>query len=63
MPALTPPKQLTFSSSVVLAVAAVMVRFLAHTGVHMPSVFPTPRFLLLLVAYLVLVAGILFKGV
>ena len=62
MPALTPPKQLTFSSSVVLAAAAVMVRFLAYTG-HMPSVFPTGGFLLLLVAYLVLVAGMLFKDV
>jgi hypothetical protein len=63
MPALTPPKQLTFSSSVVLAVAAVLVRFAAYTGVNMPSVFPTQGFLLLLVAYLVLVAGILLKGV
>jgi hypothetical protein len=63
MPALTPPRQLTFSSSVLLAVAAVLVRIAAYTGVHMPSVFPTQGFLLLLVAYLVLAAGILFKGV
>jgi hypothetical protein len=40
-----------------------MVRFLAYTGAHMPSLFPTQGFLLLLVAYLVLAAGILFKGV
>ena len=55
MSALTPPKQLTFSSSVALAVAAVIVRFIAD--------FPTAGFLLLLVAYLVLVAGIVLKGV
>ena len=54
MPA-KPPKQLTFSSSVALAVAAVIVRFIAD--------FPTAGFLLLLVAYLVLVAGIVLKGV
>jgi hypothetical protein len=62
MPALTPPKQLTFSCSVLLAVAAVLVRFAAYTGAPMPSYFPTQGFLLLLVVYLVLVAGILFKG-
>ena len=37
---LTPPKQLTFLISVVLAVAAVVVRYLVYTGVEMPA-FPT----------------------
>ncbi len=60
--ALTPPKQLTFLVSVVLAIAAVVIRYLAYTGVQMPPVFPTGGFLLLLVAYLVLVAGNLFEG-
>ena len=63
MAALTPPKQVTLSLSVVLAVAAVMVRVLAYTGVQMPAVFPAKGSLLLLLAYLVLVAGILYKGV
>jgi hypothetical protein len=59
---LTPPKQLTFFISVALAIAAVVVRFLVYTGVQMPSAFPTGGFPLLLVAYLVLVAGNLFEG-
>ena len=58
---LTPPKQLTFLISVVLAVAAVVVRYLVYTGVEMPT-FPTGGFLLLLLGYLVLLAGNLFEG-
>jgi hypothetical protein len=58
---LTPPKQLTFLISVVLAVAAVVVRYLVYTGVEMP-VFPTGGFLLLLLGYLVLLAGNMFEG-
>ena len=60
--ALTPPKQLTFLISVVLALAAVVVRYLVYTGVQMPPFLPTGDFLLLLVAYLVLAAGNLFEG-
>jgi len=60
--ALTPPKQLTFLISVVLAIAAVVIRYLVYTGVQMPPILPTGGFLLLLVAYLVLVAGNLFEG-
>ena len=56
-----PPKQLTFLISVVLAVAAVVVRYLVYTGVEMPA-FPTGGFLLLLLGYLVLLAGNLFEG-
>jgi len=59
---LTPPKQLTFLISVALALAAVVIRYLIYTGVEMPPAFPTGGFLLLLIAYLVLVAGNLFEG-
>jgi hypothetical protein len=59
---LTPPKQLTFLISVVLAVAAIVVRWLVYTGVELPPIFFAEGFLLLLIAYLVLVAGNLFEG-
>lgn len=61
--ALTPPKQLTFLISIVLAIAALVIRYLVYTGVQMPPVLPTGGFLLLLIAYLVLLAGNLFEGV
>ena len=60
--ALTPPKQMTFLISVVLALAAVVVRYLVYTGVQMPPFLPAGGLLLLLVAYLVLAAGNLFEG-
>ena len=50
---LTPPRQLTFLISVLLAIAAVVVRYLVYTGVQMPPFLPTGGFLFLLVAYLV----------
>ena len=59
---LTPPKQMTFLVSVVMAIAAVVIRYLAYTGVQMPPFLPTGGFLLLLAAYLVLVVGNLFEG-
>ncbi len=59
---LTPPKQATFLISLVLVIAAVVVRYLAYTGVQMPPIFPGSGFLLLLAAYLVLAAGNLFEG-
>ena len=59
---LTPPKQLTLLISVALAIAAVVVRYVVYTGVQMPPAFPTGGFLLLLVAYLVLVFGNLIEG-
>ena len=61
--ALTPPKQLTFLISVVLAIAALVIRYLVYAGVQMPPVLPTGGFLLLLIAYLVLLAGNFFEGV
>jgi hypothetical protein len=59
---LTPPKQLTFLISVVLAVIAVAVRVLVYMDVEMPVTPPTGGFLLLLAGYLVLAAGNLFEG-
>jgi hypothetical protein len=58
---LTPPKQMTLLISVALAVVAVVVRFLISQGMQMPF-FPTEGFLILLVGYLVLLAGNLFEG-
>ena len=60
--ALTPPKQLTFLVSALFAIAAVVVRYLVYTGVQMPPFLPTGGFLLLLVAYLVLVVGNVVEG-
>ena len=59
---LTPPKQITFLLSLVLAIAAVVIRYLVYTGVQMPPLLPTGGFLLLLLAYLVLAAGNVFEG-
>jgi Na+/H+ antiporter NhaC len=56
-----PPKQLTFFISLALAVIAVVVRFMAYQGIQVP-LFPTAGFLILLVGYLVLLAGNLFEG-
>jgi hypothetical protein len=58
---LTAPNQTIFYISVALAVIAVMVRFLAYSGKESP-LFPTGGFLVLLVGYLVLLAGNLFGG-
>jgi hypothetical protein len=58
---ITPPKQMTLLISVALAVVALVVRFLAYKGMQMPM-FPAEGFLLLLVGYLVLLAGNLFEG-
>jgi hypothetical protein len=58
----SPPKQLTFLISVILAAIAVAVRFLVYMDVEMPVTPPTGGFLLLLAGYLVLAAGNLFEG-
>jgi hypothetical protein len=52
---------MTFIISLLLAVAAVVVRYLVYSGVQMPHL-PTGGFLLLLLAYLVLVVGNLVEG-
>lgn len=54
---LTPPKQMTFLISVVLAVIAVVARSMIYMDVEMPITFPTGGFLILLFGYLVLLAG------
>ena len=58
---LTAPNLMVVYLSVVLAVIAVVVRYLAYSGKELPQ-FPTGGFLLLLAAYLVLLAGNLFGG-
>lgn len=60
---LTPPKQMTFIISVAFAVIAVVVRSLIYMDVEMPITFPTGGFLLLLIGYVVLLAGNLLEGV
>jgi hypothetical protein len=59
---LTPPKQMTFYISVALAVIAVVARVLVYMDVDMPITFPTGGFLILLVGYVVLLAGNVFEG-
>jgi len=56
---LTPPAQATFIASVVIAAIAVILHY-AHIAI--PHVTGT-NFVTLLIAYLVLLAGNLFKGV
>jgi hypothetical protein len=55
---ITPPARVTLIISVVLAVFAVIIR-LAH--IELP-VFPTHGFVMLLVGYVVLLAGNLVRG-
>jgi len=56
---LTPPSRVTFILSVFLTLLAVLVRY-AH--VHIPVVISTYPFETLLVAFLLLLAGNLFRG-
>jgi hypothetical protein len=56
---LTPPKQITFIISVVIAAIAVILHY---THIAIPHV-TVSNFLTLLIAYLVLLAGNLFEGV
>ena len=56
---LTPPTQLTLLISVVLAVLALVFRF---SGVEIPVVGKHP-FAVLLIGYLVLLAGNLIEGI
>jgi hypothetical protein len=53
---------MTFLASVALAILAVVARVLVYMDIQMP-IFPTGGFALLLVGYLVLLAGNLFEGV
>jgi hypothetical protein len=56
---LTPPNQITFVISVVIAVIAVILHY---AGIAIPRVTQS-NFVTLLVGYLVLLAGNLFEGV
>ena len=56
---LTAPKNVTFYISVVLAVVGLAIHF---ANIKLP-VFPTHGFLMLLLGYLVLVAGNVLEGV
>jgi hypothetical protein len=58
---LTAPRQRTFLVSVAVAIIAVIGRVLAYMGIAV-SIFPTEGFALLLVGYLVLLAGNLIEG-
>jgi hypothetical protein len=55
---ITPPTRVTLIISVVLAVVAAIVRF---SGIEL-SFFPTHGFVILLLGYLVLLAGNLVRG-
>jgi hypothetical protein len=57
---LTPPTHVAFYISVGLAIIAILLRFLAYIGI---VTFHTFAFVILLIAYLVLLAGVALKGV
>ena len=57
---LTPPKHLVFFISVALAIIGVMLRIMLYTG---SSILPTGGFGILLIAYLLLLAGNVFNRV
>ena len=56
---LTPPKQVTFFISVAVVIIAVVLRYLAYRG---NSPIPTGGFAILLIGYLVLLAGNVLEG-
>ena len=55
---LTPPSMLMFAISVILAVLALLMRY---GGLAIPAISPARVFDVLAVAYLVLVAAVLFR--
>ena len=55
---LTPPSMLMFAISVILAVLALLMRY---GGLSIPVISPARVFDVLAVAYLVLVAAVLFR--
>jgi hypothetical protein len=56
---LTAPRKVTFIISVILAVVAVVVHF---ANIELP-IFPTHGFMILLLGYLVIIAGNVLRGV
>lgn len=56
--ALTPPSIWIFAISVILAIVALLIRY---AGVRVPMVSPARVFDVLAIAYLLLVAGVVFR--
>ncbi len=57
--ALTPPSTIVFVISLILAVLALLVRY---AGVSVPVVSPARVFDVLAIAYLILLAGVVLRG-
>lgn len=57
--ALTPPSLIIFVISLILAVVALLMRY---AGLAIPAVGPANVFHILAIAYLLLVAGVVFRG-
>lgn len=55
---LTPPSIWIFAISVILAIVALLIRY---AGVRVPMVSPARVFDMLAIAYLLLVAGVVFR--
>jgi hypothetical protein len=60
---LNQPTQMIFYISVALAVLSVVLRALVYAKISTPIPLTTGGYLVLLVGYLVLLAGVTFKGV
>ena len=58
--ALTPPSLWIFAISLVLAIVAILIRY---AGVRIPMVSPARDFDVLAIAYLLLLAGVLFRRI
>jgi hypothetical protein len=58
--ALTPPSLWIFAISLVLAIIALLIRY---AGVRVPIVSPARVFDVLAIAYILLVAGVLFRRI
>jgi hypothetical protein len=58
--ALTPPSIWIFAISLILAIVAILIRY---AGVRVPIVSPARVFDVLTIAYLLLLAGVLFRRI
>ena len=58
---LTPPNTVIFLASVTLAIIAVVARVIIALDIPAP-IFPTGGFVLLAIAYFLLIAGNVFEG-
>lgn len=57
--ALTPPSVIVFIISLIIAILALLVRY---AGISLPVISPARAFDALAIAYLLLAAGVLFRG-